>query len=360
MGCQLQVENRENCSHQFYIVKFRPSLEEIKKEEAKKKYQFLSTIVRCRINKEIEQLKEDEGEIIWKLKPIYNRESLIKRKSESIRRSESYIAGDKPPKSSVPTRVVNLTDKIDAAKPIRPDQKRCQRRLINKGRMDMEYLQQVEEELLSTKKIGGMTSCGTQELNDLIKSMAQRIQHGSKNRKEEMKIHDKLRELKITREIFTAQEPKTSYYGRRSEYWDKRQEESQRRYKQSLKSIVKNDLYDLEIMKKSQMAYKTKVMRLEAKLQHVKKDIISLQKELEDVHSQMKIMYNLIQMAPKSQETCYDEYQTLLMNVKDVAQTRDVATVKQLCDIQVEEFMAQWNNNQVFRDDYKRRKVINT
>lgn len=53
--------------------------------------------------------------------------------------------------------------------PITPDRKRCQKRLIKKGRMNMNYLQSVEEELLTSKKSTGMTLCGTQELNDLVR-----------------------------------------------------------------------------------------------------------------------------------------------------------------------------------------------
>lgn len=70
----------------------------------------------------------------------------------SVRRSNGY--------SRLPEK--------DALTPIRLDRRRCQKRLIKKGRMDMEFLQQVQEELLCSKKSSGMTLCGTREIHDLV------------------------------------------------------------------------------------------------------------------------------------------------------------------------------------------------
>nr|XP_043637604.1 uncharacterized protein LOC122608575 isoform X2 [Erigeron canadensis] len=218
--------------------------------------------------------------------------------------------------------------------------------------MDMKYLQEVQEELLSSIKIGGgmtTTSCGTQELNDMIKSMAQRIQHGSKNRKEEMKIHDKLKELKITKEkMYTAPEPPIKYsYGKgyiwQGPYWG---EERARARKQSLRREFKNYLFDVEVLHGDQI----KVMRLETKLRLVKQHISSLQTyDLKEVNSERRITYNLIQMLRHLKETCYDAYQSLSPGKRYLAE--DIPKVKQLCGIEVEGFMAKRNENEAFGDN---------
>lgn len=123
--------------------------------------------------------------------------------------------------------------------PFRLDRKRCQKMLNKKGGVETHYLEQVHEELLSSKKSHGITPSGTQEVNDLVfvvdkflniipyrsiytlcinlmissihnskmESMAQRIQHGNKNRADEMRIYNHMRKVKETREMYTAPEP---------------------------------------------------------------------------------------------------------------------------------------------------------
>ncbi|KAL8267699.1 hypothetical protein R6Q59_001497 [Mikania micrantha] len=58
---------------------------------------------------------------------------------------------------------------MDAQTLVTPDRKRCQKRMIKKGRMDVEYLQQVQTEHLFLKKPSGKTSSDIQELNDMIR-----------------------------------------------------------------------------------------------------------------------------------------------------------------------------------------------
>lgn len=81
------------------------------------------------------------------------------------------------PTNTVPrtTGFLHLSGK-DAPTLIRPNQKRCQKRLIKKGKMDIEYLEKVSEEHQSSKKFSKESSkkfdrktyCGTEELNDLV------------------------------------------------------------------------------------------------------------------------------------------------------------------------------------------------
>lgn len=49
-----------------------------------------------------------------------------------------------------------------------PDRKRCQKRFIKKGRMDVQYLEEFEEEHFSSMKSSELTYRGTQELHDMV------------------------------------------------------------------------------------------------------------------------------------------------------------------------------------------------
>ena len=68
--------------------------------------------------------------------------------------------------NSVPrtTGFVCLADQNDG----QWDLKRCRKRLIKKDRMDMDYLEQLQEELLSSRKSTRMKSSGIQKLNHMV------------------------------------------------------------------------------------------------------------------------------------------------------------------------------------------------
>ncbi|CAI9299558.1 unnamed protein product [Lactuca saligna] len=275
-----------NHIHGFYITKFQPSLDETQKEEVEKQKCQLLTLARSSINKDIEQLKADEHQINRKLMWFTNHDQYIQRKTQEISNLEGYLCKVKPHLStnSIPrtTGFLHLSEK-DAQTPLRPDRKRCQKRLIKKGRMDTDYLHQVKEELLCLKN-----SVISSIHHSKSESMAQRIQHGNKNRLEEMRIYLEMRNLNETREIYTAPEPDhlPSFW-----YSIERLSKYDVDLKRALQHKIKIRLDDIEDMKMDLKGRKAIVKRLKADLELVRKRISCLQKELEDVYTKKSKAY---------------------------------------------------------------------
>nr|GEY73413.1 proton pump-interactor BIP131-like [Tanacetum cinerariifolium] len=72
------------------------------------------------------------------------------------------------------------------------DKKRCHIRL-NKGRMDLEYSKEVQQELLIAKKSHKMPDDGAQELNYVMESLVRRVQHGNNIRADKAKLYHEIR-----------------------------------------------------------------------------------------------------------------------------------------------------------------------
>ncbi|XP_023757103.1 uncharacterized protein LOC111905644 isoform X1 [Lactuca sativa] len=265
-------------------IELQSSPAEINKQEAEKQYHLL-TLTRSRIREDLEQRKADAYQIKRKLMWFLQHDHYIQWKTREIKNLERCLgkAEIHMPTNLVPKRTgfFSLPEK-DGRTPVRPDRKRCQKRLIKKERVDSHYLQQVQEELLCSKKSGGMTSSGRQEVNDLIDSMAQRIQHGNKCRADEMRIYREMRNVKETREIYTApDQPKHTRNWYTRERTSKRDIDSQR-YIQHKINIRLDDIEDLKMDMKGR---KARVTRLKADMELVRKSISCLQKELEDVNT---------------------------------------------------------------------------
>ncbi|KAI3515421.1 hypothetical protein L1887_14317 [Cichorium endivia] len=282
MGSQLQ--DGIHIHDRFHFVSFQPSPDKIEKEEAQKQYQLL-TLARSRISEDIYQRMADEHQINGKLMWFTQHDQCIQWKTEEIKNLEHYLRKDEPHllRNSVPrtTGFVRLPEK-DSRTPVMPDRKRYQKRLIKKGRMDMDYMQQVKEDLLSLKKSGGMTSTGTQEVNDLIEGMAQRIQHGNKNRVDEMRIYLEMRNIKETREMYTAPEPDRPH---NSWYAIERHSKYHADWKRARKHKINIRLDEIEDMKMDLKGRKARVARLKSELELVRKSISCLRKKLEDVNT---------------------------------------------------------------------------
>ncbi|KAL7616460.1 hypothetical protein Lser_V15G03599 [Lactuca serriola] len=276
-----QLEDGNNIDHHFHVVS---SPNEIQKlvEEADKKYQ-LRTLAISRIKKDITQRKADEYQINLKLMWFSEQEYYIRRRTQEIMDLERGLV--KPdihlPKNIGPRRTgfSRLPQEYEAA-PFRPDRKRCQKMLIKKGGVYTHYLEQVHEELLSSKKSHGITPSGTQEVNDLMESMAQRIQHGNKNRADEMRIYNHMRKVKETREMYTAPEPNNhnSYLRERN---SKRDIDSQRFIQHKINIL----LDEIEEMKMDLKEHKRRFTRLKAELKYVRKSITCLKKELKRLYT---------------------------------------------------------------------------
>ncbi|KAI7728740.1 hypothetical protein M8C21_033795, partial [Ambrosia artemisiifolia] len=141
-----------NHNHQFYIVKFLPGREEHEKEEADKQCHLMNR-ARFSITEEIDNLKAEEQHINRKITEFSLLDKELKWKMQEI---EDLQHCERGIKHILPFMLEPVTTgffrlpEIDAWTMIRQGQKRCQKRLIKKGRMDMEYLQQVKEQLIGS------------------------------------------------------------------------------------------------------------------------------------------------------------------------------------------------------------------
>ncbi|MFS8024287.1 hypothetical protein Hanom_Chr16g01461471 [Helianthus anomalus] len=345
-----------NHNHQFYIVKIRPCCEEHEKEEASKQYQAMN-LARFSIIEDIANLKLNERQISQKIMKFSHLDKQLKWKIQEIKDLEHCELGIKhhlpfmlEPRT---TGFFQLPEK-DARTMIRQGRKRCQKRLIKNGRMDMEHLQQVEEQLLCSKKSIGITSCGTQELNDMIKSMVQSIQHGNKKWANEIQIQQEISKFKET--VDNAPEPEP-YDDRR---W-KRMARFERIWKRNKEHSLKIRLEELEQIKRKIIGRKAKVTRLKAELEHVRKNISSLEKEIENVNTKRSEAYKRgyeLGEQKKDLSSSYTEYQSLMRYAKELAHKGDAVGLKQACGTQVKEFMTRWNDSKAFREDYEKRKLV--
>ncbi|KAJ0813725.1 putative proton pump-interactor [Helianthus annuus] len=342
-----------NHNHKFYIVKIRPCREEHEKEEADKQYQSMN-LARFSINEDIANLKLNERQINQKIMKFSHLDKQLKWKIQEIKDLEQCELGMKhylpfmlEPRT---TGFFQLPEK-DARTMIRQG---CQKRLIKNGRMDMEHLQQVEEQLLCSKKSIGITSCGTQELNDMIKSMVQSIQHGNKKWANEIKIQQEIGKFMET--VDNAPEPEPYDDCR----W-KRMVRFERIWKRNKEHSIKIRLEELEQIKRKIIGRKAKVKRLKAELEHVRKNISSLEKEIENVNTKRSEAYKRgyeLGEQKKDLSSSYTKYQSLMRHAKELAHKGDVVGLKQACDTQVEEFTTQWNDSKAFREDYEKRKLV--
>ncbi|XP_024990803.1 proton pump-interactor BIP131-like [Cynara cardunculus var. scolymus] len=311
------------------------------------------TVAQSRIKKDIDQLKADEHQIHQKLMWFSQCDEHIDWRKEEIKYLEAILGKVElrlPMKFSAENNWFRMLDRS----------KRWpmgSKRLIKKDRKDMDYLEQVQEELLSSKKSTGMTSCGTRDLNHLIGSMEHGIRHGNKNRADEMKMYSEIRNVMETREVYNAPEPDPPSYWYPRERLSKRDIDSNR----FIQHKIKIRLDEIEKIERDLTGRKRRVKRLKSELEFVRKNISHLQKELQDVTSKrLKAYERAYELGEQKKELKldYKEYQLLRRYAKSLARKRDVVELKQACDTQVEGFMRQWNDSQVFRNDYERRKLF--
>ncbi|XP_059450962.1 proton pump-interactor BIP103-like [Corylus avellana] len=98
--------------------------------------------------------------------------------------------------------------------------------------------------------------------------------------------------------------------------------------------------------------------RDQRELKKIREDIKSLQKQLEVARHRKNEMFECILQRSKlldEESSCNYQYRSLLQNARKLAQKKDVATLEELSQEQVEKFFSQWNNNKAFREEYEKR-----
>ncbi|KAI3736125.1 hypothetical protein L6452_15664 [Arctium lappa] len=360
MGLQLQEQSttnhiRSDCIEKEMEIsnKTSNSPTEVKKEEVVKLIQLMSVSMIC-IYQEICKQKEEEHQINNKLSWCSRGDKLIESKTQAIRNLEHSLGKVKPnlPIRSIPRTSVffHLTEK-DAETPVvlGTDRKRCQNRL-KKERTDLEYLEQVQEELLFLKKSGGSTLAGTQEHNDVMESLVHRIQHGNNNRAEETKFFHEIRKLEETIEKykFTAtREPSLN------DYWNNRvvgagQRRANANKANELKIIIL--LNDIKEVKRDRMAHTARAILLKAELEHVRKNIRCMEREVEKINSKRMQVYKRAYELREQMEVkyCFNTYEWVVTYVKRLVREGDVVALRRVCDNKLEDFTRKWSHGKVF------------
>ncbi|KAI3699831.1 hypothetical protein L2E82_44409 [Cichorium intybus] len=312
-----------------------------KKEEAHKLYQ-LKNLSMYRIIQEIDLRK-----INYKLMWLAQGDNNLEWKTNQLMCLERALGEVKPhlPMRPIPrtTGFFHLAEN-DAETPVNvgTDRKRCHKRLM-KERMQLGYLKQVQEELLSSMNSGRRPIYGTQELNDMflstskMESLVHRIQHGNNNRGEETKLFHEIRNLKETIEKYTAPtEPDPRNNWRRFDVGGSRR----RLYeKQTDQHRIKILLNQIDEIKRDQKERTTKVTRLKVELDLVGKSIKSMERELEKLNLKRIKAYNCAYKHGEQKEvissvkSSYGDYLSPMRYVKDVVvQKEDIMGLRHVFD----------------------------
>ncbi|KAJ0434193.1 hypothetical protein HanOQP8_Chr17g0665461 [Helianthus annuus] len=136
-------------------------------KDLEEQYQLLNR-ERSRINEELAREKADEEQINQKLTRFSYLDKLIEWKMLEIENIEHWNP-DYKLRLGVPFRLASRrTGGKDVKTTVRPDLKRCRKRLVKKGRMDINYLKEVLEEHICSMKSSDMTYTGTLELSDMV------------------------------------------------------------------------------------------------------------------------------------------------------------------------------------------------
>lgn len=179
------------------------------------------------------------------------------------------------------------------------------------------------------------------ELNNYIKSLEYRIVHESIPLSEEKQILKEIKQLEGTREKVIANAAEMA-----------RIQESMGE-KESIQIQVKRIGSDLDGVKK-------KIKEIDDELDAMKNDIESLDNELTALNLQKgKIQERIMEIRKQREEgnSSFYMFRKLNFEARQLADKKDIASLRQLIDTEVEKFMTQWCSDKSFREDYERRSL---
>nr|KJB61861.1 hypothetical protein B456_009G386800 [Gossypium raimondii] len=200
--------------------------------------------------------------------------------------------------------------------------------ILDEKKREIEPLQQALGKLRNNKDVDNRLSlCASEEeLDFIIHSLPYRIQHESISLSEEKRILEEIKHLEGTREKVIANA------AMRSKIQDSLGQ------KEDIQDQVKLMGVDLNGVRKEQHA--------------------SLQNELKAVTLKRdKAFENIQELRKQSDQGNSHFYQsrTIVHNAKLLAAQKDIKALEELSIVEVEKFMALWNGNKFFRDDYEKR-----
>ncbi|TYH74588.1 hypothetical protein ES332_D05G409900v1 [Gossypium tomentosum] len=179
-----------------------------------------------------------------------------------------------------------------------------------------------------------------------IHSLQYRVQHESISLSEEKRILKEIKHLEGTREKVIANA------AMRSKIQDSLGQ------KEDIQDQVKLMGVDLNGVRKKQHAVWSKKKQIKDKLDETETKIRSLQNELKAVTlNRDKAFENIQELRKQSDQGNSHLYQsrTIVHNAKLLAAQKDIKALEELSIVEVEKFMALWNGNKAFRDDYEKR-----
>lgn len=179
------------------------------------------------------------------------------------------------------------------------------------------------------------------ELNTYIKSLEYRIVHESIPLSEEKQILKEIKQLEATREKVIANAAEIA----------KIQESMGE--KESIQNQVKRIGSDLDGVRK-------KIKEIDDELDAMKNDIESLDNELTTLNLQKgKIQERIMEIRKQREEgnSSFYMFRKLNFEARQLADKKDIASLRQLIDTEVEKFMTQWCSDKSFREDYERRSL---
>ncbi|TYG71729.1 hypothetical protein ES288_D05G421400v1 [Gossypium darwinii] len=179
-----------------------------------------------------------------------------------------------------------------------------------------------------------------------IHSLQYRIQHESISLSKEKRILKEIKHLEGTREKVIANA------AMRSKIQDSLGQ------KEDIQDQVKLMGVDLNGVRKEQHAVWSKKKEIKDKLDETETKIESLQNELKAVTLKRdKAFENIQELRKQSDQGNSHFYQsrTIVRNAKLLAAQKDIKALEELSIVEVEKFMALWNGNKAFRDDYEKR-----
>uniref|UniRef100_I1M376 Proton pump-interactor 1 n=1 Tax=Glycine max TaxID=3847 RepID=I1M376_SOYBN len=235
---------------------------------------------------------------------------------------------------------------ISQVKSLRGDSRQFQS-IVDEKLKEIGPLQQALGKLRTTNNAGRGGLCSSEdELNSVIYSLQYRIQHESIPLTEEKQILREIKQLEGTREKVIANAAMRA----------KLQESMGQ--KETIQDQVKLIGGDLDGVKKEREAIRSKIKQIDDALKAIDKDIQSLQEELTAVSQKRDKAFESMQQLRKQREegnTYFYQSRTVLNKARELAAKKDINALDEVSQTEVEKFMALWNKDKAFRNDYEKR-----
>ncbi|GMJ05250.1 proton pump interactor 1 [Hibiscus trionum] len=221
--------------------------------------------------------------------------------------------------------------------------------ILGEKRKEIEPLQQALGKLRTNNYAFGGLCSSEEELNSVIHCLQYRIQHESIPLAEEKHLLREIKRLEGTRETVVANA------AMRAQIQDSMGQ------KEAIQDQVKLMGVDLNGVRKEQHAVQSKKKLIKDKLNVTEKRIDILQEELKDVTEKRDKAYETIQELRKQRDeenAYFFQSRSLLNKAKIVAAKKDIKALEELAAVEAEKFMALWNGDKAFRDDYEKRILM--